>query len=61
MRTKWLAGALGLVTVLAAVGAVASTLAAAWTFTDALVGFVVSNIVIGVSFGLCGVLIAWHR
>jgi hypothetical protein len=61
MRTRWLAGVLGLVTVLAAVGAVASTLAAAWTFEDALQAFVVSNIVIGVSFGLCGVLIAWHR
>jgi signal transduction histidine kinase len=61
MRTRWLAGAVGLVTVLAAVGAVASTLAAAWTFHDALEGFVVSNIVIGVSFSLCGVLIAWHR
>jgi two-component system, NarL family, sensor kinase len=61
MRTRWLAGVVGLVTVLAAVGAVGSTLAAAWTFEDALQAFVVSNIVIGVSFGLCGVLIAWHR
>jgi signal transduction histidine kinase len=61
MRTRWLAGALGLVTVLVAAGAVAAALAASWTFDDALQGFVVSNIVIGVSFGLCGVLIAWHR
>lgn len=61
MRTRWPAGALGVVTVLAAAGAVASTFAAGWTLTDALEGFVVSNIVIGLSFGLCGVLIAWHR
>jgi len=61
MRRRWLAAALGLVTVLAAVGAVASALVAGWTFGDAVEGFVVSNIVIGVSFGLCGVLIAWHR
>lgn len=61
MHARWLAAALGLVNVLVAVGAVASTVAAAWTFSDALEGFVVSNIVIGVSFGLCGVLIAWYR
>lgn len=61
MRTKGLVGVLGLVTVLTAVGAVACTLAAGWTFTDAVQSFVVSNLVIGVSFGLCGVLIAWHR
>lgn len=61
MRTRWLAGALGVAAVVAAAGAVGSTFAAGWTFTDALEGFVVSNILIGLSFGLCGVLIAWHR
>ena len=61
MRTKWLAGAIGLITLLAAVGGVAVTLAAGWSFDDAVKAFVVSNTLIGVSFGLCGVLIGWHR
>jgi hypothetical protein len=61
MRSRLLAGALGAAALLAAVGAVACVLAVDWTFTDAFEAFVVSNIVIGVSFGLCGALIAWHR
>jgi len=61
MRSRVLAGALGLATVLAAVGAIGCVWAVEWTFTDALEAFVVSNILIGVGFGLCGVLIAWHR
>ena len=61
MRTRWFAGAIGLVTVLLAVGAVVATLVAGWSFDDAVQAFVVSNTLIGVSFGLCGVLIAWHR
>jgi two-component system NarL family sensor kinase len=61
MRSRWLAGALGLAAVLAASGAIACVWAVGWTFTDALEAFVVSNILIGVSFGLCGALIAWHR
>ena len=61
MRSRVLAGVLGLVAVLAATGAIACAWAVGWTFTDALEAFVVSNILIGVSFGLCGVLIAWHR
>jgi signal transduction histidine kinase len=32
-----------------------------WSFQKALDAFVVSNCVIGVSFGLCGALLAWHR
>ena len=35
--------------------------ASGWTFRQAVDAFVVSNLVIGVSFGLCGALIAWHR
>jgi two-component system NarL family sensor kinase len=61
MRSRVLAGALGVAAVLAASGAIACVRAAGWTFVDALEGFVVSNILIGVSFGLCGALIAWHR
>jgi two-component system NarL family sensor kinase len=61
MRSRLLACALGLAAVLAAAGAIACVWAVGWTFTDALEAFVVSNILIGVSFGLCGALIAWHR
>ena len=61
MRGRVLAGALGLAAVLAAAGAVACVRAVGWTFTEALEAFVVSNILIGVSFALCGALIAWHR
>ncbi len=32
-----------------------------WTFRDAVDAFVVSNLVIGLSFGACGAVIAWHR
>jgi signal transduction histidine kinase len=31
-----------------------------WSFDQALNYYVVSNVVIGVGFGLCGALIAWH-
>jgi signal transduction histidine kinase len=44
-------------TLTAAIGAAA----VGWSFTDALNDYVVSNSVIGLSFGLCGVVIAWHR
>ena len=61
MRSRSLAAALGLVAALAALGSLACVRAVGWTFADTLETFVVSNLVIGVSFGLCGVLIAWHR
>ena len=61
MRSRLLVGALGLVPVLASIGALLSVWAVGWSFADALEAFVVSNIVIGLSFGLCGALIAWHR
>jgi signal transduction histidine kinase len=32
-----------------------------WSFREAVDAFVVSNLVIGLSFGLCGALIAWYR
>ena len=61
MRSTWVAGALGIAAVLAAAGATVCAWAVDWTFADSLDAFVVSNILIGVSFGLCGTLIAWHR
>ncbi|HVE62338.1 MAG TPA: histidine kinase [Mycobacteriales bacterium] len=32
-----------------------------WSFADAMDVFVVSNGLVGVSFGVCGAVIAWHR
>ncbi|HEY3001551.1 MAG TPA: histidine kinase [Kribbellaceae bacterium] len=61
MRSRGLASALGIAAVLASAGAVVCVWAVGWSFGDALEGFVVSNLLIGLSFGLCGALIAWHR
>jgi two-component system NarL family sensor kinase len=61
MRSKWLAALLGALCVAASLGALAGVLVQGWTFDEALKAFVVSNVVIGLSFGLCGALICWHR
>ncbi|MDQ3610049.1 MAG: hypothetical protein M4D85_00340 [Actinomycetota bacterium] len=61
MRTRWIAGGLGLLAVVASSGSVAASLTLGWTFAEAVEAFVVSNIVIGLSFALSGTLIAWHR
>ncbi|MDQ1601594.1 MAG: two-component system, NarL family, sensor kinase [Actinomycetota bacterium] len=61
VRSRVIAVALGVVAVLASVGAVACAWAVGWSFDEALEGFVVSNLVIGTSFALCGTLIAWYR
>lgn len=61
MRSKSLASVLGVVAVLCTAGAAASARAVGWSFSEALDAFVVSNLVIGVGFALCGALIAWHR
>jgi two-component system NarL family sensor kinase len=61
MGVRWLGAGLGAAAVLASAGAVVATTAVHWSFAQALDAFVVSNLVIGVSFALCGALIAWHR
>ena len=61
MRVRWLAGAFGLLALLAACVAIAAAWTLGWSFADAVEAFVVSNIIIGVSFALCGALIAWHQ
>ena len=61
MRSRWFAGGLGVLALLLSASAIACCVALGWSFAEALEGFVVSNIVIGVSFALCGALIAWHR
>ena len=61
MRTKLLAAVLGLLSVVATTTAVVVALRLGWSFHEAVEAFVVSNSLIGLSFALCGALIAWHR
>ena len=61
MRSRGTAGALGTLVVLCGIGAVVATAVRGWTLEEALDAFVVSNLLIGLGFGLCGALIAWHR
>ena len=61
MRTRAAAGGLALLVVALSVAAVLLTLGVQWSFAEALAAFVVSNLVIGFSFGLCGALIAWYQ
>jgi two-component system, NarL family, sensor kinase len=56
-----LAVALGVLVAGEAAYAVAASVAVGWSFDQALDAFVVSNTVIGLSFGLCGALVAFHR
>jgi signal transduction histidine kinase len=56
-----LAVALGATAVVASVGSLLCWWAVGWSFDEALEAFVVTNLVIGASFALCGALIAWHR
>lgn len=46
---------------LLAATAILAALSAGWSAREALGAFVVSNLLIGVSFGLCGALISWSR
>lgn len=61
MTTRAAALASAVVAVAPAGAAVGLTLAVGWSFTHAVDAFVVSNLVIGLPFALCGALIAWHR
>lgn len=60
-RARRLAAAAGAVVLAGALTAVGLTLAVSWSFAQAVHAFVVSNCLIGVSFGLCGALIAAYR
>ncbi len=61
MRSRRLAATLAALVAALAAASVVLTLYVGWSFTEALNAYVVSNAVIGFSFGLCGALIAWHR
>ncbi len=61
MQSKVLVGVLaGGCALLAAVAGISWALVG-WSFHEAVDAFVVSNLVIGLSFGACGALVAWYR
>jgi signal transduction histidine kinase len=55
------AGGFALLAVGLSVASVVLTIRVHWSFREALDAFVVSNLVIGLSFAFCGALIVWHR
>jgi two-component system, NarL family, sensor kinase len=56
-----LAAALGGFVLLEVVAAAALSVMAGWSWQEALEAFVVTNSAIGLSFGICGAILAWHR
>ena len=61
MSSRVCAVVLAVVALTASVGAVVCSWMVDWSFGEALQRFVVSNLLIGMSFALCGALVAWHR
>ncbi len=53
--------ALGALTAAAVVTAALLSLRLGWSWADALDAFVLTNAVMGLAFGGCGALLAWHR
>jgi two-component system NarL family sensor kinase len=60
MRNRVLAAAVAALCCVLALSAVVLAVVDGWSFTHAVDAFVISNVVIGLSFGLCGALLAWH-
>ena len=58
---RLLAAALGGLTGLAVLAAGLASVRLGWSWADALDAFVLTNAVIGLSFGVCGAILAWHR
>ena len=56
-----LAAALGVFVLLEVIAAAVLSAIAGWSWQDALDAFVVTNSAIGLSFGICGAILAWHR
>ena len=56
-----LAVSLGALTGLAVLTAAWCTVSLGWSWADALDAFVLTNALMGLAFGSCGVLLAWHR
>jgi len=55
------AAALGVFVLLEVAAAAVLSGVAGWSWQDALDAFVVTNSAIGMSFGICGAILAWHR
>ena len=58
---RWLALALGALTAVAVLIAVLLSMRLGWSWADAMDAFVFTNAVMGLAFGGCGTLLAWHR
>ena len=56
-----LSGGLGALAVLEILGAIVLSAVVGWSWSDALDSFVVTNGLMGAAFGLCGLILAWHR
>jgi two-component system, NarL family, sensor kinase len=56
-----LAAALGVFVLLEVIAAAVLCIVLGWSWQDALEAFVVTNSAIGLSFGSCGAILAWHR
>jgi two-component system, NarL family, sensor kinase len=55
------AATLGVFVTLEIIAAAVFSVVATWSWHDALDAFVVTNSAIGLSFGICGAILAWHR
>ena len=56
-----LAAALGALTGLAVLTAAVAAVRLGWSWADAFDAFVVTNAGMGLAFGGCGMILAWHR
>ncbi|MEV5963752.1 histidine kinase [Kribbella sp. NPDC051952] len=60
-RRRALAGGLGGFVIAEVVAALVLAAVLSWNWHDLVEGFVVTNGLMGLTFGLCGAVIAWHR
>ena len=56
-----LAAALGVFVLLEVVAAAVLCVVIGWSWAEALEAFVVTNAAVGLSFGICGAILAWYR
>ena len=61
VNRRGLAGALAGLVVAEVTFAVVYALSAGWGWAELVDSFVVTNGLMGLTFGLCGAVIAWHR
>jgi two-component system, NarL family, sensor kinase len=58
---RGLAAALGALVAIEVIAAAVLSVIAGWSWQDALDSFVITNSAIGLSCGICGAILAWHR